>query len=187
MKTMLSLVVLATVGGLFGYHYWRTSETSQPTFRTLTVTRGDLLNAVNATGSVEPVELIEVGAQIIGRIVSFGPDPDRPGKTIDYRSRVKQGQLLATLDDLPYRAELEKARANLKLAEAELDRYRSRREQLERDLKRAEKLRATNPEAEYENARSDFAIATAELAMSEARLEQAKTAMTLAGNQSGLH
>jgi HlyD family secretion protein len=176
MKTTLSLVLLAAVAGLVGFRYWNAGAAGPPKFRTLPAVRDDLLIAVNATGTVEPVGIIDVGAQIIGRIVSFGPDPDRPGKTVDYRSRVKKGQLLAQLDDLPYRAELEKARANLKLAEAELNRYRSRCEQLERDFRRAEKLRATNPEAEYENIRSEHKIAESEVAMSEARLDQAKIA-----------
>ena len=66
------------------------------------------------------IEIIDVGAQIVGSIKSFGPDAERPGKTVDYRSHVKQGDVLAQLDDLPHQAELDKAKAYLKLAEAEV-------------------------------------------------------------------
>jgi biotin carboxyl carrier protein len=102
------------------------------------------------------------------------PDANRPGKTIDYCSRVKEGDVLAKLDDLPHQAELEKATANLRLTEAELKRNRSHHDQAERDFQRAEKLRDTNSEAEYENVVSQYEIAQAELAMSEAKVEQAK-------------
>ena len=95
--------------------YWRTGSAQRPKFRTVPVMRGDLFIGVTATGTVEPVEIIDVGTQIVGSIKSFGPDADRPGKTIDYRSRVKQGDVLAQLDDLPARAELDKARVNLPL------------------------------------------------------------------------
>ena len=103
---------------------WTTlPDRQRPKFRTLPVTRGDLFDRRRPPpGTVEPVEIIDVGAQIVGSIKSFGPDPDQPGKTIDYRSRVKQGDVLAQLDDLPHKAELDKAKANLQLAEAELKR-----------------------------------------------------------------
>ena len=113
----------------------------------------------------------------MGMIKSFGPDADRPGKTIDFNSRVKEGDVLAQLDDLPYKAELDKAVAGLRLAEAEVKQDPRNRDQAERDFHRAEKLRNTkSAEAEYENAMSQYEIAQAELAMSEAKVEQAKIA-----------
>ena len=38
---------------------------------------------VNATGTVVPEEVIDVGAQVVGRIVEFGPDPD-PSEVYDH-------------------------------------------------------------------------------------------------------
>ena len=63
-----------------------------------------MLIGISATGTVEPVEVIDVGAQIVGRIKSFGPDSDSKNETIDYGSLVKKGDVLAKLDDLPYNA-----------------------------------------------------------------------------------
>ncbi|MCY2994487.1 MAG: efflux RND transporter periplasmic adaptor subunit [Planctomycetota bacterium] len=174
MKTILSLLMITALAGVAGFYYWRTSSTEPPKFRTLPVTRGNLLIAVSATGTVEPVEIIDVGAQIVGSVKSFGPDPDRPGKTVDFRSRVKQGEVLAQLDDSPHRAELEKAQAALQLAEAEAKRFCTRRDQAERDHKRAEQLRETISTGEYENVLAEFEIAKADVAMSEAKVAQAK-------------
>jgi len=174
MKRLLFLLLVVAVGGSAGYYYWWAGSADPPEFSTVAATRGDLLLSVSATGSVEPVEIIDVGAQIIGIIKSFGPDPEQPGKTIDYRSRVRQGAVLAQLDDLPCKAELKKAAANQKLAEGELSRCQARLRQAERTFRRAQKLIDTNAVAEFENATAEHEIAQAEVAAAEAKLEQSK-------------
>jgi HlyD family secretion protein len=181
MKTKTGVVLVALIAALVGAHYLRAGLSSCPKFRTLEVTRGELFTGVTATGTVEPVEIIDVGAQIVGCIKSFGPDPDRPGKTIDYRSRVKEGAVLAQLDDLPHRAEVDKARVNAKLTEAELSRCRVRHKQAQRDFRRAEQLKNTDPAAQFDSAQAELEMAQAELAMAEARLEQAQIATKQAG------
>ncbi len=177
MKTFFTLVVLIAASGLGGAYYWQTRAAEPTKFRTLPVTRGDFVIGVGATGTVEPVELIDVGAQIVGSIRSFGPDPVQPSKTIDYRSQVKQGAVLAQLDDAPHKAEVEKARASLTLSEAELKRAQARQRQTERDFRRAENLRDTNSAAEYDATLGEYEIAKADLAMIESRLELAKVAL----------
>jgi HlyD family secretion protein len=174
MKIILSLLTLAAVAGVLVFSFWPGLSAEPPKFRTQPVVRDDLLIAVGATGTVEPVEIIDVGAQIVGSVKSFGPDANRPGKTIDYGSSVKQGDVLAQLDDLPHRAELDKAQANLKLVEAEVKRFNVRRDQSERDVKRAEQLRETISVGEWEGICAEFEIAQADLAMSEAKREQAE-------------
>jgi HlyD family secretion protein len=176
MKTFLSVLVLAVLAGLVGSRYWHAGA-ERPKFRTLPVERGDLLIGANATGTVEPVELIDVGAQIVGIVTSFGVDHDRPGKTIDYRSRVRKGDVLAKLDDLPHRAALDNAQATVKLQQADLQQADAKAKQAERELRRAERLRGTNSEADYENATSQHEMAVANRAMSAARLDQAQIAL----------
>lgn len=189
-KTIVVLVVTIAIAAVLFFNWvgpvaswkhsvadlWHTGFTTPPVFRTLPVVRDELFIGVTATGTVEPVEIIDVGAQIIGSIKSFGPDPDQPGKTIDYRSRVKQGAVLAQMDDLPHRAELDRATVDLRLAEAELTRARARARQTGRDLDRVEKLRAAVSLAEHDRAQAENEIATAEVAIAEAKLAQAEIA-----------
>ena len=176
MKTILSLLILAAVAGVVSFSFWPGGLGEPPKFHTLPVARDDLLIAVSATGTVEPLETVDVGAQIVGIIKSFGPDPNRAGKTIDYRSEVKKDDVLAQLDDLPHRAELDKAQALLKLAEAEVKRATVRCEQAQRDVRRAEQLRETISVGEWEGILAEFEIVQADLAMAEAKREQAKVA-----------
>jgi HlyD family secretion protein len=176
MKTILSLLALVGVLAVAAFSFWPGLSAEPPRFRTLPVVRDDLLIAVGATGTVEPVEIVDVGAQIVGSIQRFGLDEERPGKTIDFGSHVKQGDVLAQLDDSPHQAELDRAKANLKWAESEVQRFRVRRDQARRDVERAEQLLETISVGEWEGIRAEFEIAEADLAMSNARLEQAAIA-----------
>lgn len=176
MKTILSVLIIAAVAGIVSFSFWRGGADELPKFRTLPAVRDDLLIAVSATGTVEPVEIIDVGTQIVGSIKSFGPDAERPGKTVDYGSHVRQGDILAQLDDSPHRAELDKTKALLELAEAEVKRASVRLAQSQRDVSRAGQLRETISMGEMEAIQAEFEIAQADLAMAEARREQAKVA-----------
>ncbi len=173
MKKKLIILIGALLAVGLGYR-WYSASGDRPQFRTLAVMRGDLMIGVSATGRVEPVQIIDVGAQIVGMVKHFGPDSDRPGQTIDYNSRVKEGDVLAQLDDGPHQVELEKAVAGLRLAQAELKESQVHRDQAKRNFDRAVKLRKVNSDAEYETAMSQLEIAQAELAMSEAKVEEAK-------------
>ena len=90
-KIVIMLIVLGLVGSAAAY-FWRDNGQSL-SFRTAQVTRGDLLVSISATGTVEPEEVIDVGAQVAGQILSFGKDAD--GKTVDYGSLVEAGTVLA--------------------------------------------------------------------------------------------
>ncbi len=120
---VLLLVIGLSAAGIVCYVTYATSELP-PNFRTTTVQRGNLLATISATGTVEPEEVVDVGAQVAGRIVSLGEDakrstPDAP-KTIDYGSVVERGTVLAVIDDAVYRAQKEQAQAALSRAQADL-------------------------------------------------------------------
>lgn len=174
MRIFIGLLLLLSVGAAVAYASQRSGWDDKPQFRSLPVERGELLIAVSATGTVEPVEVIDVGAQIIGRITEFGPDPQRPGKTIDYGSHVKEGDVLGQLDDLPYQAELERAVSNLKVIQADLQRTRAQLVEAKNNYDRAQILKDTNSASEYDRAVSQHEMAKAEVAVGEARVEQAE-------------
>ena len=62
-------------------------------------------------GTIEPAEVVDVGAEVGGRIVKLDAD---------YNSKVVKGQVLAVIGDAVYRARLDEAEAALKGAEAQL-------------------------------------------------------------------
>src|SRR5947207_893776 len=100
--TILVLIALIAGGGL--YYTNSIAAQSGPIFRAEKVKRGDLLPTIAATGTVEPEEVIDVGAQVVGRIIDFGIDPSDPEKKkrVDYKSAVHEGTDLAYIDDEKY-------------------------------------------------------------------------------------
>src|SRR5437588_144437 len=67
------------IGGSMAYKRFYNSDSSTIQFRTEKVTRGDLHITVRATGTVEPEETVDVGAQVVGRIAELGKDPRGAG------------------------------------------------------------------------------------------------------------
>ena len=98
MKRILLIIGLLWGGGTLGLWYWNDQRTQRVSFRTVAIKRGDLHSTINATGTIEPEEVVDVGAQVAGLIQGFGEDPNQPGKPISYGSRVEQGTVLARLD-----------------------------------------------------------------------------------------
>lgn len=76
------------------------------------VARNSMSDMVSATGTVEPVTMVEVGTQVSGIIDKI---------YVDYNSEVKQGQLIAEMDKVTLQAELESQEAQLANAKAEYD------------------------------------------------------------------
>jgi HlyD family secretion protein len=184
MKKLLLLIGLLWGGGALGVWYWADTQTQRVSFRTVVIRRGDLRSTINATGTIEPEEVVDVGAQVAGRIEGFGEDPHQPGKTISYGSRVQRGTVLARLDSALFRARVDQARGRVAKAEADIEQARAKLRQAERELARSRKLKAhasavIAPQeydvslANEETARAALAVAESALVVASADLEEA--------------
>jgi HlyD family secretion protein len=175
--TLLALVILG--GGGMGAYRWYQNNNQRTQFRTVSMERGDLLATINATGTVEPEEVIDVGAQVVGQIRSFGRDPRDSSRLIDFGSPVEEGTVLAQIDDSVYASQVEQAKANLKRAEADLQQLKAKLHQTERDWRRAEKMRPTKAiaEVDYDTALAVYETAQSALAVGEAAVDQAKASL----------
>jgi len=101
--------LLALVGG---YYYWQTMLVARtPRFEMASVRRGDLTVMVTATGTLQPVNTVEVGAEISGRLERV---------PVDFNAHVKKGETLAEIDTKQLRAQVERSEAGLEAAEAGL-------------------------------------------------------------------
>jgi HlyD family secretion protein len=136
-------------------------------YNTAEVKRGSLLITIGATGTVEPEEVIDVGAQVAGIVYYFGKDKD--GNSIDYGSVVDENMVLAKIDDSLYIADAALANAQLQESQAKL--Y-----QAERDWNRAQKLGPSEAMAEssYDAYKAAYEMAKANVAISQAILDKAK-------------
>lgn len=194
----------AICGG--GWYIYRDmfTEKTKIIYQEQNVTIGPMQKTIAATGTVEPEELVNVGAQVGGMITTLGTDAN--GKTIDYGSPVKTGMVLARIDDSLYRAEFDSAtaqllqasaakstaEAGLLQAQAKLDEAKANQLQTIASFKqtqlaweRAKQLRGIKSQSEYETAEAEYAKAEAEKAVSEATVQSAAASVTSA--KSSIH
>jgi HlyD family secretion protein len=185
-KAVIAIIVLGTATAVAGWYLNPQSE-GVIAYRTARITRGNLLVTISATGTVEPEEVIDVGAQVAGQILSFGRDAD--GKPVDYGSKVTEGTVLAKIDESLYSAEVaqaeaqvQAARATLQRAEADLQQLNAKLYQAERDWERAKKLGPSEALAEtsYDAYQASYQTAVANVAIGKAAILQARAGLAQA-------
>jgi HlyD family secretion protein len=184
MKSILTLLLILGIAGAgLGWWYFNSNGNHPTAFRTVPIERGDIQATISATGTIEPEEVIDVGAQVAGQIKNFGRDPRDSSKPIDYGSEVEENTVLAQIDDAIYKSQLDQSKANLQKSEADLVQMRAKLRQAERDWSRARELgprRAISDQdydtmqATYETQKSALGVGEATVAQAKANLEQAR-------------
>jgi len=176
MKKLLFVMLLLWGGGGLGLWYYNETQAQRFSFRTLEVTRGNLLATINATGTIEPQDIVDVGAQIAGEIQSFGPDPRDPSKPITYGSPVEEGTVLARITDSVFKARIDQMKASLGHADAELQSAQAKLKQTSREFDRSLTLFRQNrvPAAEHDTAIANLATSEANLALAKSGVELAQ-------------
>src|SRR3954454_9354833 len=153
-KLVATVVVLGVVGGGGDGYYRYTKKPVPPTVTPPAVTRGDVVETVGATGTLQAVTTVQVGSQVSGNIAFLGAD---------YNSIVKKGQVLARLDPSLFeaqaqqsRANLAQARANLTKAQSDLERSRVQLVDAQQKYARAKELSARSllPQSDLETAKT---------------------------------
>lgn len=118
-KWLVIFVIIAGVAGAVAWHFMNRGETG-PQYQTADIARGDIIQAVTATGTLSPITNVTVGSQISGNILKL---------YADFNTRVKAGQMVAQLDPASYQAAVAQAEGDLASAEAtrELDQIEAKR------------------------------------------------------------
>ena len=88
------------------------SANKELVIRTHVVAEYTVENTVTATGTIEPVETVEVGTQVSGKVEKI---------YVDFNDVVKKGQLMAELDKQTLNQSLSRAKASLTSAESQLN------------------------------------------------------------------
>ncbi|WP_422943872.1 efflux RND transporter periplasmic adaptor subunit [Undibacterium sp. TJN19] len=103
--------MLVVAGAAVTYYQKEQGKTKEeePKFRTAVVDKGNITQTVTASGTLNPVALINVGSQVSGTVVEL---------KADFNDRVKQGQVLLKLDPTIFNAQIKQSEASLTSAEA---------------------------------------------------------------------
>lgn len=165
----LRWLIILLLGVLIATGAWwllsRPPETIR--FTTAEVERGDLAIRVTATGTLQPVNQVDVGTEVSGTIVRV---------LVDFNDRVEAGQVLAELDPDQSRAKTRQSEAALALAEARVEEAEATVAETASKLQRTRDLigkRMASPE-ELDTATAAARRASAALGIAQAQVRQAQ-------------
>jgi HlyD family secretion protein len=107
---IISAVLIVAVGAILVFKPFSKKEAAV-TFETVKAETGNITNTVTATGTIEAITTVEVGTQVSGILQHV---------YVDFNDNVKQGQLLARLDETSLKAQLEQSQSQVDQAQAQL-------------------------------------------------------------------
>lgn len=155
-RLALPVLILAAAGG--GYYWWQSRQQAQTetvALPSVEATTGNVEEAVLASGSLEPVRQVNVGAQATGRIVSL---------KVKLGDNVKAGDLVAEIDSIPQQNAL-------RSAEADLTALKAQRAERAASLAYAESVLARQKQMVGQNAVSRDAYENAEMTVNTTRAQ----------------
>ena len=170
MKRTLTLLLLTGLVLSAGLYTYLRQPDSVPEVRTATVSTGDVIDSVGATGILEAVTTVQVGSQVSGKIQEL---------YADFNSIVRAGDVIARLDPSLFETQVEQSKANLIRAQADVERLAIAIDDAETRLARAEGLSARDliPASEREAAQVEVRLAEAQLRSSRAQMTQAEASL----------
>src|SRR5213083_1789222 len=131
-RAIIVLLIIATVGAGAGAYYMRRNS-GEIQVNTQPVSRGEIIDTVGSTGTLQAVTTVQVGSQVSGNIAWLGAD---------FNSIVKKGQVIARLDPSLLEAQVQQTRANLTKSQADLDRNKVALDDAQTKYNRAKELSA---------------------------------------------
>jgi HlyD family secretion protein len=144
----LIVAALVLIGAAFLLRRWTSG--SGATYQTAAVARGPITQAVTATGTLNPVQNVQVGSQVSGNILKL---------MADFNSTVKAGQVIAQIDPVVFQANVNQAEGDLANAKAALE------------LAQLNESRTRALVAKQNSAQSDLDAAVASLHQAEANVK----------------
>ena len=164
------VLVLALAGAGAWWYYASEAPEFVPEIRTVETTRGNIVESVSATGSLEAVTTVQIGSQVSGIIQEL---------RADYNAIVREGDVIARLDPSLFETQIEQARANLLRAEADVERLRVAVDDAHTQHARSVELAAQEliSQTELETAEVNVRSATAQLRSTEAQVIQARASL----------
>jgi HlyD family secretion protein len=159
--SLSALVIIAAIAVV----WWSLGSGGTVRYTTAAVTRGAVTRAVVATGTVNPVLTIIVGSYVSGVIQNL---------TCDYNTEVKQGQICAQIDPRPYQTVVDQNKANLMVAQAQVEKDKAALDYAQLTYDRMARLAQTNAVSKdaFDTAKNLLDQARAQIGVDQATIEQ---------------
>src|SRR5574340_243976 len=170
-------LVLGTVSLLaalaFGLWYWWSNNRVVSHYKTLPIEHGAITSLITATGAVNPVVSVQVGSQVSGKIAKI---------YADFNSTVREGQVLASIDQKPFIAKVSQAKAALKNAQATFAKAKNMLalRKLERDRMTTLRRQQFVAQSDLDLAITNYHDAAAQVDVAQAQIDQAQATLASA-------
>jgi HlyD family secretion protein len=174
-RTVWVVFGIAGIAGLFAL--WMTLRPRPVAlaarFRTERASVGDVVREVRATGHVEAVTTVQVGAEISGRIATV---------LVDYNDNVKVGQVMARFDRESLLAQQAQALASREAARSSLEQAKTDRAHTAADFARVDRLHKDGAlsDTDFDNSQAAARLAAQRVAAADANLAAQEAAYNVA-------
>jgi macrolide-specific efflux system membrane fusion protein len=167
--TLALLALAIAAGGWWAWKAWG-GATKPDELIFATVQRADIEDLVGATGSLQPRDYVDVGAQVSGQLKKLH---------VEVGTEVKEGQLLAEIDAEQSAARVDANRASLRAQQATLVERQVNLEKAERDLQRQRNLMAEEATTTEQVQNADTAVRAARTQINtlKAQIDQQQASM----------
>ena len=177
MKKKVIWIIVALViitGAILGLTVFKNGKNGEVKYRTETIGRGDIEALVVTSGTLNPIETIDIGAQVSGKVMKLYADFNTP---------VKQGDIVAELDQEQQKMKIQQNEASYQTRLASLEQAKVGLQTSEKAYERAKSLFAKSllsveemdaAEANFLNAKSALMSSQAGLAQAKSTLDQSK-------------
>ncbi|OGF68287.1 MAG: hypothetical protein A2Y62_18865 [Candidatus Fischerbacteria bacterium RBG_13_37_8] len=171
---IILFILIIIIGVVLWFTMLKSKNNNGMEFKVENIQRGDIEALVVTTGTLNPVNIVDVGSQVSGRIKNI---------YVDFNSKVKEGEVIAELDPELFLTRVKESEANYQHAQASLEKAKVNlaniKKQYERALELFEKDLVSfeakeNTETQYYSAKSDVQSAEAGLEQAKSQLESIK-------------
>ncbi len=169
-RGLIIIILLLLFAGAALFRLFAANDEAALQFVTSEVVRGELTIRVTATGTLEPLNQVDVGSEMSGIIESV---------LVDFNDRVKQGQVLARLNTDEQQAKVVQTQAALEVAEARVLQAAATVLETELKLTRCQTLAVKGlcPPQDQDAAQAAYARAKADEASAKAQVSQARATL----------
>ncbi len=172
-KIIVAATIVVIGAGIFFFH-----NNNKVQYQTKDLERCTITQVVEASGTINPVNIVSVGSTVSGLMKAI---------YVDYNTEVKKGQLLAQIDPATFQAQVDQQRAQINNAQANLARLNAEMVYARKTYERYKNLYDKNfiARSELDKAESDYLSKLASIGAQRASISQAqasyKTSMTNLG------
>lgn len=168
MKKLLKIFIIVVILGAIAYgvktfFFSESAENAAGPLVSAKVTQTTIATTISATGTLKPVDQVEVGTQVSGDIAKI---------FVDFNSKVKKGQVIAELDKSKLKATLTQAEIAYRSAETD---YKYK----ESTYNRVKKLSESNSASAVELETAEYNMNSAALAVERSKNEVAQARLNL--------